>query len=178
MSDEINSATEKEARKNLQRYLRRLSYFEPSIPPPPIDGVAGEETTRAIRAFQILYGLDANGVADRVTFNQLFEAYEATVEKYSPPLCISPFPDTPDDYRLERGDRSPIVKLVQFMLMEISAIYDGISLTLSGVYDTETEAAVSELQTVNLLPINGNVDKTTWDALARAYGYYLFYTDP
>lgn len=178
MSDEINGATEKEARKNLQRYLRKLSYFESSIPPPPIDGIAGKETTRAIKAFQTIYGLDANGIADRVTFDRLFEAYEETEERYSSPLCISPFPDMPDDYKLERADHAPIVKLVQFMLLEISAIYDDISLTLSGVYDAETEAAVGKLQEVNLLPINGMMDKITWDALARAYGYYLFYTDP
>lgn len=178
MSETTNKITEKEARANLQRYLRRLSYFEPSISPPPIDGIAGEDTTSAIKAFQVLNGLEETGVADRVTFDRLFEAYEATTEKYSPPLCISPFPSTPDGYKLEQGSRAPIVKLIQFMLSEISAIYDGISLTVSGVYDTETASAVSELQAVNLLPINGEVDKTTWDALARAYGYYLFYTDP
>ncbi len=178
MSKSINEVTEKAARQNIQKYLRRLSYFEPSIPPPPIDGLAGDETTRAIRAFQALKGLAENGIVDKETFEQLFEAYENTTEKYAPPLGISPFPGTPDGYKVEHGSRAPIVKLIQFMLLEVSAIYDGVSLTVNGIYDTETEAAVRELQTVNLLPINGEVDKTTWDALARAYGYYLLYTDP
>ena len=48
----------------------------------------------------------------------------------------------------------------------------------SGVYDEATSEAVGDLQYRNLLPVTGNMDKSTWNALARAYGLYLLYIEP
>lgn len=171
--------TEREARRNVQRYLRQLSYFEPAIPPPPIDGVEGEDTTAAIKAFQKLEGLKETGTVDADTFDLLFAAYLASIEEHTLPDSISPFPATPEGYTLTPGNGTPIVRLVQFMLREISAIYDmSANVIESGVYDAATSEAVGDLQYRNLLPVTGNMDKSTWNALARAYSLYLLYIEP
>ncbi len=174
-----NHTTEAVARRNVQRYLRQLSYFEPEIPPPPIDGVSGADTTAALRAFQRLNGLPATGEADRETFTMLYAAYLASIEEHSLPEAVSLFPSLPEGYTLTQGNDTPIVRLVQFLLMEISAVFDAASVVSeSGVYDSATAQAVSDLQYRSLLPVTGNMDKATWNALAHAYGDHLLYTDP
>ena len=45
------------ATEDVQRYLRQLSYGEPTIPPPPIDGIFDTRTTDALQRFQLLKGL-------------------------------------------------------------------------------------------------------------------------
>ena len=71
------------------------------------------------------------------------------------------------------------MRLVQLMLREISAIYDmSANVIESGVYDEATSEAIGDLQYRNLLPVTGNMDKSTWNALARAYGLYLLYIEP
>lgn len=69
ITDMNQHPTEREARRNIQRYLRQLSYFEPAIPSPPIDGVEGGDTTAAIKAFQKLEGLPETGTVDDTTFD-------------------------------------------------------------------------------------------------------------
>lgn len=179
ITDMNQHPTEREARRNIQRYLRQLSYFEPALPAPPIDGVEGGDTTAAIKAFQKLEGLPETGTVDDTTFDLLFESYISSLEEHSLPESISPFPGTPEGYTLTPGNSTPIVRLVQLMLREISAIYDmSANVIESGVYDEATSEAVGDLQYRNLLPVTGNMDKSTWNALARAYGLYLLYIEP
>ena len=64
---------EKEAIAEVQRYLRAVSYRHESIPHVGIDGIYGEETREAVRAFQILFSLLATGVADEETFSRLYK---------------------------------------------------------------------------------------------------------
>jgi len=62
MNDHPNQAP---AVENLQRYLRQLSYDQPEIPAPPIDGIFESQTEEALRQFQRSRGLPVTGSADR-----------------------------------------------------------------------------------------------------------------
>ena len=50
--------------RELQTYLRALSYLHPSIPRVDIDGVFGRETTDAVKAAQRLFRLPPTGIVD------------------------------------------------------------------------------------------------------------------
>ena len=63
---------EEEAIAEVQRYLRALSYTERDIPHVGIDGIYGDETRAAVRAFQILLSLEETGITDLETFNALY----------------------------------------------------------------------------------------------------------
>ena len=65
--------TEREAIRNVQRYLRQLSYTDSEIPPVPVDGIFGEATSNSLMAFQQKNGLRVSGVADRESFDALYE---------------------------------------------------------------------------------------------------------
>lgn len=170
-----NPRTESDARRNLQRYLRQLAYFDNSIPFVPIDGNVGSDTTDAIRAYQARRGLPVTGVADQETWEALYEDYLLSLEEESPPSPFSPFPSSPKGYALKLGDKGFPVSAVQHMLEEISVFLPISPVEITGTYDDATRDAISEVQTRYLLPVTGETDKLTWNALVRLYNSALLY---
>ena len=161
---------EKQAISNLQRYLRQLSYFDEDVLPIVINGEWNEETKNALTVFQRKNGLPPTGVADEQTWNLLFSQYQSSIEENSEPSRVPFFPRLPKGDSVGAGDSGFIVEVIQYMLNELSLLYDGLdNVDISGFFDSNTEAAVSEFQKRNLFPQSGRVDKKTWDRLVRAY---------
>ena len=80
------------------------------------------------------------------------------------------FPFNPLGYEVGIGEQSFTVMAIQYMLGELSLVYDNLgTVQQSGIYNEETENAIREFQTRNLLPATGKVDKTTWDFLVSSY---------
>lgn len=166
----MTKPNEREAIYNLQRYLRQLSYHDAAIPAPPLDGVMDTATTAALRAFQKGEKLPVTGTADRTTWDALFAAYRQSISDYSAPLEVSVFPRAAPGFALRLGDKTFPVQFVQFALQELELIYTGLgAVTLSRVYDENTESAVKLFQGKNNLPETGEVDRLTWDELAAVY---------
>ncbi|MBQ7384524.1 MAG: peptidoglycan-binding protein [Clostridia bacterium] len=169
----MEHSTQRDAIRNIQRYLRQLSYTDSSIPSPPIDGIFDDVTRNSLTSFQRSASLPQSGVADRETFSRLYEAYLASLALYSPPLSLNLFPRTPDGYSVSAGDEFFLVGIIQLLLNELRIIYDSfIPLVISGIFDEATEANISDFQSKNGLAANGRVDKATWDSLVRAYNNY------
>ena len=161
---------ETQAVYNLQRYLRQISRFDPTIPSVDEDGIFGEETRASLAAFQRKYGLPVTGTADPTTWARLFDEYLASVEAYTRPDPVYLFPRFPADYSVGRGDESLLVEVIQYLLREITILYgrDASPIPLDGVFGEITEQAVKDFQAVNRLPPDGRVDRITWNHLARS----------
>lgn len=156
-----------DATRNLQRYLRQLSFSDARIPAPPVDGIFEEDTRRALTAFQQTQGLPETGVGDPETFEALFLAYRSSLAENAPPREIAVFPRSPKGYSLGEGDRNFVVTVVQFLLRELERLYPELSaVEVNGVYDPTTESAVRLFQSRNALPESGRVDLLTWNTLA------------
>ena len=167
--------TEKEAIANLQKYLRQLSYTDNDIIPVPIDAVFGSVTSDSVKSFQRKYGLPESGIADKATWDAIYEAHLDSLATYSPPLSLPVFPRTPDGYELTLGDEYFAVNILKLILNELRIIYDTfLPLKPNITYDLDTQNNVLEFQRINLLPMTGNVDKATWDRLVNAYTDYAF----
>lgn len=164
-----NERTESDARKNLQKYLRQLAYFDNNIPLVPIDGNTGSDTTNAIRAFQKSRELPVTGIADLETWEAIYEEYLTSLKEEAPPSRFSPFPTEPKDYSYKLYDEGFSVSAIQHMLEEIAVFFPIQAISVSGVYDEATRDAISELQARYLLPVTGETDKLTWNALVRLY---------
>lgn len=61
--------------RKLQQYLRVISQVYPSIPKVEVDGVFGNQTKKAVEAFQNNFGLKADGIVGKQTWNKLIEVY-------------------------------------------------------------------------------------------------------
>ena len=64
-----------EAVREVQRYLRAVSYRHKEVPHIGIDGIFGEETREALRAFQRRFSLPPTGVADSESFRLLYREF-------------------------------------------------------------------------------------------------------
>ena len=156
--------------RNLQRYLRTISYRYPEIPPPPVDGIFEDATRESLEAFQTFVGLPVTGTADRITWEALYAAYLDALFNASLPTPLPVFPHSPEDYAVRLGDSGYLVTSVQYLLLELSTLYGfPTPIEQGGVYGKDTADAVAYFQKLCLLPESGEVDKRTWNYLVGAY---------
>ena len=164
--NEINST----AVRNLQRYLRRLSYNNESIRPVPIDGIFDTETEEALLEFRRAYGLAPTGRADLEVWELLYAEYLRLSEEEDRVERIDFFPKSPENYVTALGEESAFVLLVQFLLSELRIVYDTLpEFSQTGRFDESTSLAVREFQRLNSIEETGLVDRNTWNRIAREY---------
>ena len=163
---------EKTAVANLQRYLRTLYYFDEALSPLPVDGVFDRATEEAVRRFQASEGLPVTGRVDQSTWERLFARYEAEKAFRRAPSRIAHFPRVPPDYRVVIGEEQFLVRVIQHALQEIALDFTfPAAVPQSGKYDEDTANAVRVLQKASGLPEDGEVDRATWEELARYYNH-------
>ena len=162
---------ERDAVCNLQTYLRQLSYHDPNITPPPIDGIFGNVTRQSLCEFQKQSGLPVSGIATRDTWEALYEAYRISLSENTCPCRVAIFPSLPKNFCLSHGCSDFSVSVLQYMLRELQRdVGDGIPLEINGVFDDATEEAVKTFQCCcEGMECNGKVNRKTWDAITEHY---------
>ena len=170
--------TEKDAITNLQTYLRAQTFVDKNAIPVPIDGIFDSQTKTALIEFQRKNGLPPTGIADRETWDLLYNQYLQILEEVSLPSPIIPFPSFPRDYTIKRGEKSFLVATLQYMLNEIGTVYNTLEpIEISGEYNEETENTIRNFQEKNELPTTGEVDNATWGFISRIYNLTLHYIE-
>lgn len=163
---------EKKAVANLQRYLRTLYYFDEALSPLPVDGIYDRATEEAVRHFQADERLPITGRVDFATWERLFARYETEKALHRAPARLGYFPRVPQDYRVRVGEEQFLVRVIQHALQEIALdLTFPTAVPQSGRYDEDTANAVRVLQRVSGLPEDGEVDRATWEELARYYNH-------
>lgn len=154
--------------REVQEYLRAISFFDKRIPPIGVDGIFGARTEEAVAAYQRARGLEETGTVGRETWNYLVTEYRIIQNLQAPPRCVSPFPSI--TYVIRLGDESPVVTILQVMLDEIGKQYPNLPrVPITNVYDEPTIQAVKAFQQASRREITGEVAKGDWDHLADVY---------
>ena len=154
---------------NFQYYLAYLSRFYNTIPEIPVDGVFGEQTQQAVLAAQRTLGIPEDGIVGRQTWNTVYRAFVGAVSGI--PLTFSegvivPYPGT----ILRIGSENDAVRLLQEYLNRIAQTIPELpSVTPTGYFGTQTQAAVIAFQNFVGLPANGYVEFATWNAITSLY---------
>ena len=138
----------------LQSYLRTIQRDRYGTTTVPLDGFYGADTAAGVSQFQTSVGMPRTGEVDWQTWEALVIANQETQNRVAPPLYIRGL-RVP---LLQPGDGGDAVVFLNVMLN-----------TPGGIYTTATEEAVRQIQQSALLPITGNTDKDTWDAVVRLY---------
>ena len=167
---------ETNAIRNIQTYLRHLSFHREEINDVPIDGIWEGETARAVAAFQKKEGLPVTGTVDKATWDALKREYDRSVSENSPPVPLSIFPRYPKGFVIKTGDQGYLVDTVQFLIDQLERAY-GFSPVKTGIYDNETAEAVRDFQRRNQIAVTGNVDRETWDAMAVQHNLLVNYEE-
>lgn len=157
--------TAAEAVRTVQYYLSFLSFFFENIDFVPLTGVFDAETEKAVRAFQETYGLTADGIVGRQTWNKLTSVYNDIVSSL------------PADYQtvlgmvfpgkmIVLGDSGDSVRIIQENLNNIAEYDPAIpKVNVTGVYDDATLSAVAVLQAQIGREPSGAVDPIIWSEI-------------
>lgn len=154
--------------RSLQQMLRVIGENDDRLPSVVPDGIYGNDTVRAVSAFQRSVGLPATGNTDQATWEAIVARYEpALVEQAeAEPLRIILDPGQV----IRRGEQNPNLYIVQAILVVLSQQYPGITPpSMNGILDIPTADSLSSFQQMNLLPVTGELDKHTWKYLALHY---------
>lgn len=149
---------------DLQQMLRVI-YPDSTL---QLDGVYGKETETEVRRFQVGHELPATGVVELATWDAIRAAYlhELVHIAEAEPLQIVLQPHQV----LAAGTDNVHMLLVQALLKALSRYYLNMpALRLTGIHDPQSVQAVRWFQTQAGLPASGDVDKHTWQQLARQY---------
>ena len=166
----MESMTKATATRNIQRYLRQLSYDNDAIPRPPLDSIFDTATEDSLKAFQRIYGLPPTGRADKATFDTLFAAYVASQRKTDRTQMLDLFPKTPRDHVIDIGEESITVSVLQLILRELTTLFDVLEFyEVTGIYDNATAENVRRFQRLSRLDVTGKVDLETWNRILRDY---------
>ncbi len=169
----IGLGDKSEAVVAIQSRLNEVGTNYPSIPKIfPVDGVFGQNTLSAVKQFQKIFGLTADGIVGASTWYKLIGISNAvrrlselnskglTIEEYN-----QQFPDV-----LRVGDRGRTIEVLQYYLSVVGSYYNEIpTITQNGIFDDETKNAVIAFQKSFGLEPDGIVGLNTWQELYRAY---------
>lgn len=129
---------------------------------PTVDGQFGAATKRAVEAFQRYFGLTADGVVGRTTWNKLREVYtDIANDLLAEGLRPGEFPGV-----LRRGASGRAVRELQYYLYLMHTYNPSLpSVNIDGNFGVATEAAVRAFQRSAGLTSDGVVGRATWENL-------------
>ena len=153
----------------VQYLLLYVSQFDNRVPPISVDGIYGENTAAAVRAFQTLSGLPVTGITDEATYSALYDTYRGYINSLPDSQFIGtarPYPG----FTLTEGQSNRYITLLQTYLDVISDTFPEIpSIAIDGVFGTATRQAVIAFQNRFGLTADGIVGLRTWEAIASLY---------
>ena len=146
----------------VQFYLRMAATMYTSLPTPSVDGIFGPSTRSAVIAFQKYFGLSADGVVGRATWNKLTEVYlGVTNSLLSPSLRPGDYPGL-----LKQGSTGTAVRELQYYLVILHAFYNSLpAVTIDGIFGPATARAVDAWQRMQGLTVDGIVGPATWKSI-------------
>lgn len=154
--------------RSLQTMLRVIAENDDRLPSVIPDGIYGSDTIDAVSAFQRRSALPVTGVTDQATWEAIVAAYEPALIEVdeAEPLNIILNPGQV----IKQGEQNPNIYLVQAILIVLSEAYGSITApAVTGILDIPTTNSLSQFQAMALLPVTGQLDKTTWKHLALHY---------
>ena len=159
--------------RQIQIRLNRISDNYPSIPKIALpDGVFSFDTEDAVKQFQEIFSLPADGIVGKSTWYAIQFIYNAVKrlnELESEGIKLS---EVTQQYAGEssEGDSGTEVQNIQYLIAYLSQFYSTIpAVAIDGIYGPSTADAVRAVQRTFELPITGAVDFDTWDVMYRTY---------
>ena len=153
----------------IQAMLNRISQNYPAIPKiSPVTGTFGEATEAAVKEFQRIFGLTADGVVGKATWYQMVYLYVG-VQRLSELVSQGQtFYGFQFQYPgvVREGDEGNEVRILQYMLALLAEFDNSLlPLAVDGVFGPQTAQAVRQYQSLVGLTPDGVAGEATWNSL-------------
>lgn len=159
--------------QTIQTYLNRIRRNYPAIPAITDEpGVFGNSTAAAVKKFQNVFQLTADGIVGKSTWYKISSLYTAVtrlaeLNGEGETLGIG---TVPPGSVLRQGSRGQDVITLQYLLNVISEYYPGIPAPAQdGIFGSGTAQAVRAFQQLMRLDPDGIAGPKTWQELYRVY---------
>ena len=159
--------------QTIQTYLKRIRQNYPAIPAiADPAGTFGESTQAAVRQFQSVFDLAADGIVGKATWYKISNIYAsvarlAELDSEGTTLGIG---TVPPNTVLRQGSRGQDVVTLQYLLNVISRYYSGVPApTQDGIFGSGTRQSVIAFQQAVGLDADGIVGARTWQSLYNIY---------
>lgn len=153
--------------ERMQFYLNTLSRYNSSLLSLNADGIFGSSTERAVLVFQREYGLSADGLVGRKTWDEIYQRYRSVQNDVS---TEQQYPGQYPGKSFREGSRGHYVRTIQFWLDIVGDTYSVIpKIEADGIFGAATTRAVRTFQRYFGLTDDGIVGKKTWDKLNEVY---------
>lgn len=159
--------------QQIQIRLNRISNNYPAIPKIyPVDGFFGIETENAVKAFQQIFNLEADGVIGKNTWYRIQYIYNSVKrlnELNSEGLTLEEISsEYPSELKL--GSVGDGVFTLQYYLDYISNFVDTVlQVTPDRIFGDQTLQSVLSFQRTYGLEQNGIVDEVVWNSIYNVY---------
>ena len=153
----------------MQSYLLAISKVFPVIPSLTADGIFGTGTAASVRAFQALFGLNADGIIGRSTWDKIVYVYNS-MPVIAPPVFSG--------NTLQLGSRGNDVIIMQKYLNLISEEYPEIPAlgNADGIFGEATVSSVQAFQRHFGLTADGRIGINTWNKIVSVYNQIIMST--
>ena len=159
--------------QNIQNYLNRIRQNYPAIPViSDASGVFGSSTDAAVRKFQSIFNLTADGVVGKSTWYKISQIYTAVtgLAELDSEGTVLGIGTVPPNTVLRQGSRGNDVLTLQYLLAVISRFYPELpDVTQDSIFGSSTRQAVIAFQRMRGLAADGVVGPATWQALYDVY---------
>ncbi|MDR2903626.1 MAG: peptidoglycan-binding protein [Clostridiales bacterium] len=153
----LRSGSSGDAVLQIQKCLNNIADNYPAIPKLTEDGKFGPGTTRSVVAFQQIFGLSADGIVGRQTWDKIIAECHAN--------GTAPAPAYPG-YLIGVGSSGSYVLQLQQCLNHIAIRYPSIPrISEDGAFGNGTRTAVIAFQQAFGLTADGLVGQTTWNKI-------------
>lgn len=154
--------------RELQQYLYKIARHNHNIPIIIPDGIYGDETKKAVEAFQKEYELPITGEVNFATWEEIVHIYCDTANITSSQINI--FPSS--SYVLKEGDKGSLVFITQTMLDSISKhSSDFPQVIINGIFDANTIKGVKHFQNMTSIEETSEVNQKTWNKLVNLFNH-------
>lgn len=158
--------------RNLQHFLRHISYYYNTVPAVIPDGIFSTQTREAVISFQETFSMPVTGVVDFETWSQMVivynDLYEVEEESYIPQV----FPS--HGFTISAGESPIQLNVIHTMLQALTQVFDNLGeFSATGVHHEPSVNLVKTLQAIFDLEPNGTIDKKTFNMIASLYDNHV-----
>lgn len=162
--------------RNLQTFLRRISYHYNTVSTVVPDGIFSDQTCQSVKSFQKTFNLPQTGIVNKGTWNKIVEVYSNIIEVYAPPVQLSLIKNA--EVRICSKEENNMLYAIQSLLFVISERFTNIPpVDICAVHNEASVKAVKKIQEICNLPQDGVIDKLTYNMIAIIYKTFILAPD-